>query len=100
MVPALTVVFHASDLVARGSSLLAMFPGAISGTVGNMRRRNVDLLSGLVVGVFACLLAPVGTLAASALSPRANSLLFAGYLAFLLLRSLWVALRRGKGVGR
>lgn len=93
MVPALTVMFHASDLIARGTSLLAMFPGALSGTIANTKRQTVDITAGLIVGLCACVLTPIGTWVAGLLTPQINSWLFAGYLAFLLIRSLWVALR-------
>ncbi|MDK6981444.1 sulfite exporter TauE/SafE family protein, partial [Escherichia coli] len=36
LVPGMSVVFGASDLVSRGTSLLAMMPGAISGTISNL----------------------------------------------------------------
>jgi hypothetical protein len=45
VVPALMVLFGTSDLVAKGTSLLMMIPTAVSGTVGNIRRRNVDLVA-------------------------------------------------------
>ena len=93
LVPALTLLFSASDLVARGTSLLAMFPGAISGTAANLRRRTVDLRAGLLVGVCACVLTPVGEAVASAMSAQINQWLFAAYVVFLLIRSLWVAVR-------
>lgn len=38
LVPALTLLFSASDLIARGTSLLSMFPGAVSGTMANQKR--------------------------------------------------------------
>ena len=43
VVPALMLLFGTSDLVAKGTSLLMMIPTAVSGTVGNVRRGNVDL---------------------------------------------------------
>ena len=94
MVPALTVLFGASDLIARGTSLLAMLPGAASGTLANSKRHTVNIRAGLIVGVCACLLTPFGTWVAGLLTPQINSWLFAGYLIFLLVRSLWVAVRK------
>ncbi len=93
MVPALSIVFGASDLVARGTSLLAMFPGAISATIPNARRGLVDLRTGLAIGLAACLFTPVGNLAATRLSPAANTYLFAGYLAVILAMSIRSALK-------
>ena len=93
MMPALSFVLGASDLMARGTSLLVMFPGAISGTIANWRRGIVHLTSGLIVGCCAALTAPLGTTMAGMISPRAGSLLFAAWLAFLAVRSMMTALR-------
>lgn len=38
-VPALSILFGASDLIARGTSLLSMFPNAMTTTVANVRRK-------------------------------------------------------------
>ena len=51
VVPALMLLFGASDLIAKGTSLLMMIPTAISGTVGNVRRHNVDLFAAALIGV-------------------------------------------------
>ena len=93
MVPALSVAFGASDLIARGTSLLAMFPGAIAATVPNARRGLVDLRSGLAIGLAACLFTPIGNLVATRLTPTANTLLFASYLTVILAMSVRTALR-------
>ncbi|KFI53065.1 sulfite exporter TauE/SafE family protein [Bifidobacterium biavatii] len=93
MMPALSFLFGASDLMARGTSLLVMFPGAISGTVANWKRGIVHLKSGLIVGCCAAVTAPLGTMMAGWLTPRAGSLLFAAWLTFLAVRSTWTALK-------
>lgn len=93
MMPALSFLFGASDLMARGTSLLVMFPGAISGTVANWRRRIVHLRSGLIIGCSAVVTAPLGTMLAGWLTPRAGSLLFAAWLTFLAVRSTWTAVK-------
>ncbi len=80
VVPAMILVFGASDLVAKGTSLLMMIPTSLSGTIGNIRRRNVDLVAGLSVGLAACATAPLGVLLAAALDPRVANILFAGFL--------------------
>lgn len=92
MMPALSFLFGASDLMARGTSLLVMFPGAISGTAANWRRGLVHLRNGLVVGCAAVVTAPLGTLIAGWISPRAGSLLFALWLGFLAVRGAWSAI--------
>ena len=53
VVPALMLLFGTSDLIAKGTSLLMMIPTAISGTVGNFRRGNVDLPAAALIGVAA-----------------------------------------------
>ena len=92
-VPALSILFGASDLIARGTSLLAMFPNAITTTVANVRRRMVHVKAALIIGIVAALVTPLGTWAAGAVSPRVGAILFTLYLAALLVRSLWVAVK-------
>lgn len=94
LVPTMSTLFHASDLTARGTSLLAMLPGAATGTFSNARRGLVHIKTGLIIGASACLTTPLGNVAANHASPRVNGIMFAAYLALLVLRSLWVALFR------
>ena len=98
MVPALSVLFGASDLIARGTSLLAMFPSSIAGTIANTKRKLVHLRNGLAIGITAAIIAPLGTLAAGAVSPRMGANLFALYLCVLLVRSLWTAVKITPGL--
>ena len=65
-VPSLSLLFGASDLIARGTSLLAMFPSAIAGTIA--------MLAGMM-------------------TPRMGANLFVAYLAVLFVRSVWTALK-------
>lgn len=90
-VPALSLLVGASDLAARGISLVAMIPGALSGSAANIRRGYARLLPALAVGVSAVCVVPAGAWVAAHLSPRVDSLLFAAWLAFLLIRSVYVA---------
>ncbi|SDQ25360.1 sulfite exporter TauE/SafE family protein [Microbacterium sp. cf332] len=83
VVPALMFLFGTSDLVAKGTSLLMMIPTAISGTIGNTRRRNVDLLAALVVGLAACTTTAVGAWIATLLNPLTSNILFAAFLTFI-----------------
>ena len=96
MMPALSLLFGAGDLMARGTSLLVMFPGAISGTVANWKRGIVHLKSGLIIGCCAIVTAPLGTMIAGWISPREGSVLFALWLAFLAVRSTWTAIKATK----
>ena len=97
-VPALSLLFGASDLIARGTSLLAMFPSAITGTAANLKRRLVHLRDGLVIGIAAAVVAPLGTLIATSISARLGANLFALYLFLLLVRCTWTALTITPGV--
>lgn len=90
-VPALSILFGASDLIARGTSLLAMFPNAVTTTVANAKRNMVHAKAGLIIGVVAALVTPFGTWMAGAVSPRVGGILFTVYLGLLLIRSLWTA---------
>ncbi|MBD3940277.1 sulfite exporter TauE/SafE family protein [Microbacterium sp. NEAU-LLC] len=83
VVPVLMVLFGTSDLVAKGTSLLMMIPAAISGTVGNIRRGNVDLVAAAVVGVAACTTTALGAWIATLIDPFVGNVLFALYLAFI-----------------
>lgn len=92
-VPALSMLFGASDLIARGTSLLAMFPNSITTSVANLKRRLVHVKAALIIGLVAAVTAPFGTWIAGAVSPRVGSILFACYLCVLLIRSLFVAVK-------
>ncbi|MFC8679929.1 sulfite exporter TauE/SafE family protein [Microbacterium ureisolvens] len=80
VVPALMVLFGTSDLVAKGTSLLMMIPTAVSGTIGNLRRRNVDLVAAAIVGIAACTTTALGAWAATLIDPFVGNVLFAAYL--------------------
>lgn len=92
-VPALSIIFGASDLIARGTSLLAMFPNAITTSVANVRRRMVHVKAALIIGIVAAATAPLGTWMAAAVTPRTGAILFTVYLCALLIRSIWVAIK-------
>jgi uncharacterized membrane protein YfcA len=80
IVPALILLFGASDLIAKGTSLLMMIPTAISGTIGNVVRRNVDLPAALVIGLSACTTTVLGAMVSGAISPLVGNALFAAFL--------------------
>lgn len=92
-VPSLSMLFGASDLVARGTSLLAMFPNSITTSAANLKRRLAHVRTALIIGVAAAVTAPLGTWIAGAVSPRVGSILFACYLCVLLVRSMFVAVK-------
>ena len=92
-VPSLSMLFGVSDLVARGTSLLAMFPNSITTSAANLKRRLAHVKTALIIGVTAAVTAPLGTWIAGEVSPRAGSIMFACYLCVLLVRSVFVAVK-------
>lgn len=96
VVPALMFFFGANDLVAKGSSLVMMIPGSISGTLGNWRRNNVDLRAALYVGLAASVCVPFSSVLATLLDPFLANVLFSLYLAFILGQMIYRRVKRGR----
>ena len=97
VVPVLMLAFGTSDLVAKGTSLLMMIPTAVSGTIGNLRHHNVDLVAAGLIGVFACTTTALGAWLATLIDPLTGNILFALYLAFIAVQMALKALRaRGR----
>ncbi|WP_350351460.1 sulfite exporter TauE/SafE family protein [Microbacterium sp. A8/3-1] len=96
VVPVLMLAFGTSDLVAKGTSLLMMIPTAISGTIGNIRNRNVDLVAAAVVGVSACTTTALGAWLATLIDPFAGNMLFAAYLVVIAVQMAMKAIRGRK----
>lgn len=80
IVPALIVLFDVGDLSAKGASLVALVPNAISTSVQNLRRRNADLVAGLTIGLSGAALAVLGAQVANWIDPRAGAMLFGAFL--------------------
>jgi len=80
VVPVLVALFGAGDLLAKGTSLLAIIPGAVTGTIANARVGLVDVVDGAIVGVAAAAASFLGVALASALSPQLSTLLFAALI--------------------
>ncbi len=93
VVPALSLLFGASDLIAKGTSLLMMIPASLSGTIGNMRRRTVDLVAATLVGVAACTTSTLGAWVATLIPPLVGNVLFAVFLLFVAVQMALRALR-------
>jgi uncharacterized membrane protein YfcA len=69
IVPIFIALFGVSDLVAKGTSLLAMIPTSVSGTIANLRANMLRPLDGVIIGAAAVVLSPVGALVAHLMSP-------------------------------
>ncbi|WP_449280684.1 sulfite exporter TauE/SafE family protein [Leucobacter sp.] len=96
VVPILMFFFGASDLVAKGTSLIMLIPGSLSGTIGNARRRNVDLRAAVVLGISAAVLSPLGSVIATHIPPFWSNVAFSVLLAFILGQMLFKTLRGKK----
>lgn len=96
IVPMLVLLFGASDLVAKGSSLLMMIGTSISGTISNARRKTVDIPSAATVGLAACLTTTLGAIVAQAVSPFAANVAFAVFLSLIAVRMLWDVISSGR----
>lgn len=96
IVPLLVVIFGTSDLVAKGTSLLVVIATGLSGTWANLRRRNVDPPAALVIGAAAAVATPLGVWIAHALDPAVANIVFAVFLALVILRMLIDVLRQKK----
>ncbi len=97
VVPFLILVFGASDLVAKGTSLLMMIPTALSGTLGNYRRRNVNLAAAGIIGGAGAATTAVGAWVARIVDPFTANVLFAVFLTGITVQ---MALRAIKGRAR
>ncbi|GAB3634044.1 hypothetical protein GCM10027421_33970 [Microbacterium shaanxiense] len=81
VIPALMFFFDASDLIAKWTSLCTVIPWPLSATLGNTRRKNVDLRGGLFMGVTACLASPPGLLTATTITPLWSNIAFSVLIA-------------------
>lgn len=93
IVPVLMLGFGTSDLEAKGTSLLMMIPTAVSGTIGNLRHRNVDLLGAGVIGLSACATTALGAWLATMVDPLFGNILFAAYLVVIAIQLAIKAIR-------
>jgi uncharacterized membrane protein YfcA len=61
-----------------------MIPGSISGTLGNVRRGNIDVRAAVIVGLAACVCVPFSSILATLLDPLLANVLFSLYILFLV----------------
>lgn len=91
-VPALINVFGVSDLIAKGTSLVVMIPTSVVGTISNWRAKNVDVPTGLALGVAATAASVPGAWLALALPPQLSSILFGLLLIAVAAQLTWKAI--------
>lgn len=92
-VPVLITLFGASDLLAKGTSLLAMIPTALTGSVANTRNGLVRPLDGIIAGIAATAASFGGVAVAFLLSPQLASILFAVLLVIAITQLVFRAVR-------
>ncbi|WP_291378196.1 sulfite exporter TauE/SafE family protein [Demequina sp.] len=93
VVPILMGGFGASDLLAKGTSLAAMIPAAITGSAANMRARLVRVGDGLVVGFAASAASLLGVVVAYHINPRVSGLLFSVLLTVTMVQLAYRAIK-------
>lgn len=76
-VPVFIALFGMSDLLAKGTSLLALLPAAVTGSIANTRNRLVRVGDGLLVGIPAVLASFAGVALAFWMDPVIGSYAFA-----------------------
>jgi uncharacterized membrane protein YfcA len=79
-VPVLIAVFGFGDLLAKGTSLLAMIPTALSGSIANVRAKMVSVRDGLIVGIAASVASFGGVALAFIIPPGIAGVLFGALL--------------------
>jgi len=92
-VPVLITLFGASDLLAKGTSLLAMIPTALTGSVANTRNGLVRPLDGIIAGIAATAASFGGVAVAFLLTPQLASILFAVLLVIAITQMVVRAIR-------
>lgn len=86
MVPAQMLLFGIPGAIAKGTSLAVIVPTAIVGTQRNWRYQNLDIRSGLIIGVSGTVTSFFAARIAIGLSEAASAMLFAGLLAITSVR--------------
>jgi uncharacterized membrane protein YfcA len=98
-VPALTIGLGLSQLDAEATSLLAIIPVALVGAVRQRSHGNVDVRTGVVLGLVAVAGAAGGVAIANAVPQRGLEVGFGLFLLFVAGRLAWRA-RRPPTAGR
>lgn len=86
MVPAFTVLFGMPIVLAKGTSLAVIVPGAILGTIRNRRQGTTDLRLGAVAGLAGVATAALASQISLGLDPAVASATFAALLVVVAAR--------------
>ena len=93
-VPVLIALFGMGDLLAKGTSLLAMIPAAVIGSVTNVRAGLVRVRDGLIVGMTAVAGSVIGVAFAFVIPPALSGALFGLLLVAAAIQLIVRTLRR------
>lgn len=93
LVPVLIAMFGLGDLLAKGTSLLAMIPTSVSGSVANTRAGLVRPADGLIAGVAAVAASFGGVALAFLLPPQLAAILFATFILVVVVQLVVRAIR-------
>lgn len=94
VVPILVALFGVSDLIAKGTSLLAVVPVSIVGSAANLRARLLKPLDGLVIGAAAVAASFGGAAIAFALPPVVSSMVFGVFVTIVAIQLAVRAIRQ------
>lgn len=93
IVPIFIALFGVSDLVAKGTSLLAMIPTSVSGTIANTRAKLLRPLDAVVIGSAAVVSAFGGALLAQVMDPMVSAILFGVFVSVTAVQLAYRAIR-------
>ncbi|MBX9472551.1 sulfite exporter TauE/SafE family protein [Microcella sp.] len=85
-VPVLIAVFGIGDLLAKGTSLLALIPGAIAGSIPNLRGGLVRWRDAVLMGLAAAAMSLVGVWLAFLVPAQVSGWLFAALLLVVIVQ--------------
>jgi uncharacterized membrane protein YfcA len=97
LVPVLIAFFGLGDLLAKGTSLLAMIPTSLTGSAANIRAGLVRPSDGLIAGLAAVAASFGGVALAILLPPRIAVILFAVFLLIVVAQLVVRAVRARRG---
>ncbi|MDQ4006323.1 MAG: sulfite exporter TauE/SafE family protein [Actinomycetota bacterium] len=96
MVPGLVLLASLSPAVAKGTSLVAIIPTSLVGTLRNVERNDVDLPTSATIGAGGVVASFAASLLSVRLDPELSAILFGALLVVMAVRLLLAA--RGKPI--
>lgn len=97
VIPSMILLLGASDVMAKGTSLLAMVPTSMVGTISNARSGLVDLREGLTIGISAAVASYPGVLLAHLISPQVATYAYVGLVILIIIVTLTNGRRARRG---